>query len=456
VKDKRIENRKKLQSLLRDLFQFDHADLDFGIYRIMNQKRREVERFVEEDLLDIVEEALSPYQQRDREEKASRLQQLRRDLGDVIDDSGEVVWDKVGESPLLHRAAKEYEDLRAELEREAVAEEIEARVFNDLHRFFNRYYDAGDFLTKRRYSSRGATYCVPYNGEEVMLYWANRDQYYVKSSERFTDYRFVAGRYTVWFRLEQADVPQNNAKSEARYFVLHDEQQVVYDEESATLTIPFTYRSLSDDEEDQYVTLHNELKSDDKSQLKREYVCEALEHRILSDLEDPTLKASLAASASAAERSLLYYHLNRYTALRTMDYFVHKNLGRFLHRELDVFLKTEVMNLDDVMSDESGEMTQNMVTRMNVVRDIAHKVICFLAQIEDYQRRLFEKKKFVVQTDYCITLDRLAEQLPDEMLDEILDNEDQLNEWNELYSIEAWSEEMLWQGEFKFASCQVV
>lgn len=30
----------KFQMLLRELFQFDCADLDFGIYRIMNHKRK--------------------------------------------------------------------------------------------------------------------------------------------------------------------------------------------------------------------------------------------------------------------------------------------------------------------------------------------------------------------------------------------------------------------------------
>jgi len=31
--------REKFQGLLKELFQFDCAELDFGIYRIMNQKR---------------------------------------------------------------------------------------------------------------------------------------------------------------------------------------------------------------------------------------------------------------------------------------------------------------------------------------------------------------------------------------------------------------------------------
>ena len=36
----------RFQELLRELFQFDCADLDFGIYRIMNHKRSAVERFI--------------------------------------------------------------------------------------------------------------------------------------------------------------------------------------------------------------------------------------------------------------------------------------------------------------------------------------------------------------------------------------------------------------------------
>jgi len=47
-------NLEKLQRLLRDMFQFDCADLDFGIYRIMNHKRDAVERFIRKDLVEAI------------------------------------------------------------------------------------------------------------------------------------------------------------------------------------------------------------------------------------------------------------------------------------------------------------------------------------------------------------------------------------------------------------------
>lgn len=42
--------REKFKELLRELFQFDCADLDFGIYRIMNYKRDVIEKFITQDL----------------------------------------------------------------------------------------------------------------------------------------------------------------------------------------------------------------------------------------------------------------------------------------------------------------------------------------------------------------------------------------------------------------------
>ncbi|MGC7980907.1 site-specific DNA-methyltransferase, partial [Salmonella enterica] len=68
------------------------------------------------------------------------------------------------------------------------ASEHENAVFSHLLTFFSRYYDNGDFISKRRY--KGNTYAIPYAGEEVMLHWANKDQYYIKSGENFANYSF--------------------------------------------------------------------------------------------------------------------------------------------------------------------------------------------------------------------------------------------------------------------------
>ncbi|UXZ09650.1 hypothetical protein F1C14_12505 [Clostridium perfringens] len=46
------------------------------------------------------------------------------------------------------------------------------------------------------------------------------------------------------------------------------------------------------------------------------------------------------------KRTLLEMELSNYTAKNSFDYFIHKDLGGFLRRELDFYIKNEVINLD--------------------------------------------------------------------------------------------------------------
>lgn len=50
-----------IKSLLKELFQLDHPDLDFGLYRIMHAKAAEVTQFLERDLLPQVKEEFSKF-----------------------------------------------------------------------------------------------------------------------------------------------------------------------------------------------------------------------------------------------------------------------------------------------------------------------------------------------------------------------------------------------------------
>ena len=65
---------------------------------------------------------------------------------------------------------------------------LESEVYDHLFSFFRRYYSEGDFLAKRVY--KPGVYAIPYEGEEVKLHWANKDQYYIKTSEYLRDYAF--------------------------------------------------------------------------------------------------------------------------------------------------------------------------------------------------------------------------------------------------------------------------
>src|SRR5215467_9204229 len=67
---------EKLKNLLKELFQLDQPDLDFGLYRIMHAKSAEVTQFLDKDLLPQVREAFGLYRTADKAE-------LERELGKV-------------------------------------------------------------------------------------------------------------------------------------------------------------------------------------------------------------------------------------------------------------------------------------------------------------------------------------------------------------------------------------
>ena len=69
--------------------------------------------------------------------------------------------------------------------------------------------------------------------------------------------------------------------------------------------------------------------------------------------------------------------------------------------------------------------------RRNLFTTIASKIIEFLSHIEEFQKRLWLKKKFVLSTDYCLTLDHV----PEEFYREIVQNDAQLEEWKDLFAI---------------------
>ena len=403
---------QKLQDLLRELSQFENADLDFGIYRIMNHKRREIRRFVDDGLPGVVDEAL---QGGAVARQAAQAEELRKTTDRVTETFGEYAINANGELNEGFRETplgKQYLDLRARAGGAVDLEDLKATIFNHVYTFFSRYYDDGDFLSRMRYSRR-RKYAVPYNGEEVYLHWANADQYYVKTGEHFSDYRYRSGGVNVRLELVAADTEQNNVKGEKRFFVPRT-KSAAFDEGGGTLTIPFEYRPLTAKEGTAYGTRNQQ---------------ERIIEELTADLP-ARLKKHPDALAALEPAGSLERHLRRYTRRNTSDFFVHKDLKGFLEGELDFYLKNEVLDVDDLNA-WGPERSEGWFEVMRAVKAVGRGVIAFLAQIEDFQKRLFEKKKLVVAADYCMTLDRV----PEALYAEIAANDAQREEWRELFHI---------------------
>ena len=410
------------QALLRELFQFDCADLDFGIYRIMNHKRDVIERFIVEDLPKAVAETLDSgamaEQSRVAEELLEVRQQISKNLGtDAVDADG-----KLAEAYRNTPLGEKYLELKENSGGSRGRDVLEAEIFNHLHAFFSRYYQDGDFISKRRYSKH-QRYAIPYNGEEVYLHWANSDQYYVKSGEYFHDYSFTSRGVEVNFRLQAADVEKDNVKGDKRFF-LPCAEALSWDEEARRLDIPLEYRPLSPQEEITY----------GKKNLQEAIIAEAAAKIPKQLVKEPEALAALTASKRRSDDgkavSFLQHHLSQYTRRNTSDFFIHKDLKGFLSRELDFYLKNEVLNLGDMKAAGEGR-AEGWFQMMRTIRLVGSKIIDFLSQIEGFQKMLWEKRKFVTDTQYCITIGKIAEHF----FADIADCEEQWVEWKELFGI---------------------
>ena len=398
-------------SKLQEIFMMDHAELDFGIYRIMNYKRKEINDFLTNKLLPQVETVLKQNLQTDSDDIKEELDKA---IAACIDN---------GFNP---DESKKVQELRAKLASSANIDDLQSVVFSRLTQFFSRYYKDGDFISQRRYKSNGgSSYMLPYNGEEVKLVWANQDQYYIKTSEYFKNYTFILpkSRNKVHFVLKDASTEQNNNKNQngmERRFALYtgggnDEEPLTV--VNGDLEIYFTYELMPKATKQKdlmakaYSVLKPLIESDDRYKDWRELLMNAVK-----------------VDRSIMDITWLQKHLNDYTAKNSFDYFIHKDLGGFLRRELDFYIKNEVLVIDDLTS---AKMKSTLAI-VKAIEQVGNKIITFLTQLEDFQKKLWLKKKFVVGCDYCITLDRI----PESMYSEIIANDEQRKEWVRLFAID--------------------
>lgn len=427
------QQREKLIGLLKQLFQLDQPELDFGFYRIMHAKAKEVTRFLEEDLLKAMADAFGEFSGQQVEDRLeSARQRVAEQLGSTALLEDGTLADLFKETPAGKEYASALESARAAVDTTTA----EREVYDHLYRFFERYYEGGDFISKRyltrETSSRAAPYAVPYNGEEVKLHWANSDQYYIKTAEYFTNFTFklrpenAENPLPVTFKIvdategEHGNVKASNGQK--RYFILHSEDPVGI--ENGELVVRFEYRP------DPEKTGQDKVWQGKRNEEAEKAVLDALEdveeaREYFEALRQP------APTNTQRDRTLLGKYVAKYSDINTMDYFIHKNLGGFLRRELDYYIKNEVMRLDDIESADAPRVEQYL-NKIKVLRRIAGKLIDFLAQLEDFQKKLWLKKKFVVDTQYCITLS----QVPEELYPEIIANDAQREEWVRLFAID--------------------
>jgi len=389
----------QLISVLREVFQLDRSDLDFGIYRILNQKSEQINEFLKKRLLIEVKDIL-------KQSWSSEFQKLEQETEEKRKTLIELWVDP--------ETNEKYKELQAQLSKLSSMDSLEQEVYSHLTNFFKRYYKEGDFISLRRY--KNDTYAIPYEWEEVKLYRANHDQYYIKTTENLKNYAFYVWpnkEQKVIFRLVEASTEQNNNKTQGnkeRRFALYEEHP--FDEEGEILIINCTY-----DLYEKWIT----------QKLLTDTAIEIITTQLPKKFQ-PVLLAPLPTESNK-KRTVIEKHFNDFTTKHTFDYFIHKDLEWFLSRELDFYIKNEILHMDDIDTTNDTHFLSQL-SKIKALKQVGSKIISMLAQVENFQKKLREKKKFITNTNYCLTLDKI----PESYYNDILQNKEQLEERKKLFN----------------------
>ena len=102
-----------------------------------------------------------------------------------------------------------------------------------------------------------------------------------------------------------------------------------------------------------------------------------------------------------------------------------------MSQELEFFIKNELLSLNNLAPDESPQAISNFLM-ISSFQQISRAIIEILAEIEQFQKSIWEMKKQVIQTEYLATIDLM----PESLISEIAHNERQIQEWNTLYALD--------------------
>ena len=122
------------------------------------------------------------------------------------------------------------------------------------------------------------------------------------------------------------------------------------------------------------------------------------------------------------------------------DYFIHKDLDRFLKTEQRRYIQNTILgDLDTLLNTNPENPTFAIATAF---RNVTDEIIALLVAVETFQKQLFLMKKKVVSTDYLISVGKISAATKDNpvqresLISQILENDAQLADWRETFGID--------------------
>jgi len=258
-------------------------------------------------------------------------------------------------------------------------------LFDKLYAFFSRYFSESGSIYFRYTPLHQNVYEKVYTDDkDVMLFWKTHMLYYVKTDRMFKSLEVELDGQKFYFDASALEHKKANEKREIIYS-LKEKQK----ERTIAFTVAYSERG---------------------KQTKNDEILKALK------------KTGVKLSEELLERAFRVFERQS-----EVDYFINKNARAFLEEQFNLWI------YQYVFAGES-EWTEPRIKQLQTLKDIAFKIIAFISQFEDELAKIWNKPKFVLNSNYVITLDKIAEKNV-EVVDRLLKHNNfkaQIEEWKQL------------------------
>ena len=303
---------------------------------------------------------------------------------------------------LLRIKEEYYKKVLAQFKKEVdedsvLVDENKENFYDIIGNFFDRYFSESGSIYFVKSANWQKVYEKIYtDNKDVVLFWKTNMLYYVKTDKIFKttlikiDNDKDNSSYVFKFDVSEMYQKKNNEKGSLYYFNAQRLNEItsIHDKKSGSVT---------------YLLKVN---NDSKKKTK---------------IED--LSNELAISTEIINKAI-----NQFEKQNNVDFFINKNAKAFLAEQLDLYL-------NQILLEKNNEFDINKLIQIKKTKEYALKLIDFISSFEDELVKIWNKPKFVLNSNYVITIDKLSNNIIKKIRNH-QNIEKQIEEWKKLKFVE--------------------
>jgi len=256
-------------------------------------------------------------------------------------------------------------------------------LFDKLYSFFSSYFTESGSIYFNSTPFHNNTYEKVYTDEkDVILFWKTQMLYYVKTDRIFRSLEIISDGFKSYFDVSKLEHKKANEKR-SLVFELNKIR------EDGTIVFGVQY-------------------SERGAKTKQDELLKAIKRKGIAITEEQ-LESAFRVFEKQSE----------------VDFFINKNAKAFLQEQFKLWSY-------QYFWEGAKDWGADRVNQLQILKDIAFKIIDFVSQFEDELVKIWNKPKFVKNSNYVLTLDRITNKKLVEKIKKHKNFSEQVKEWKEL------------------------